>query len=55
MLMSPKLSGGHCPGDIAVRMREVLSRPWVGVCVLLPLGLSCFANNFLPSHFHRLH
>ena len=55
MLMSPKLSGGHCPGDMAVRMHEVLSRTWVGVCVPLPLGLSCFANNFLPSHFYRPH
>ena len=27
--------GCHCPGDMAVRIREVLSRPWVGVCVLL--------------------
>ena len=22
----------HCPGDMAVRMCEVLARPWVGVC-----------------------
>ena len=55
ILMSPKLSGCHCPGDMAVRMREVLSRPWVGACVPLALGLSCFANNFLPSHFYRLY
>ena len=45
MLMSPNESktavhGCHCPGDIAVRMREVLSRPWVGVCVPLALSLS---------------
>ena len=51
MLMSPKLSGCHCPGDMAVSVREVLSRPWADVGVPLPLGLSCFANNFLPSHF----
>ena len=55
ILMSTKLSGCHCPGDMAVRMREVLSRPWVGACVPLALGLSCFANNFLPSHFYRLY
>ena len=32
--------GCHCPGDMAVRMREVLARPWVGVCVPLALSLS---------------
>ena len=45
MLMSPKKSetavrGCHCPGDMAVRMHEVLARPWVGVCVPLALSLS---------------
>ena len=29
--------GCHCPRDMAVRMREVISRPWVGVCVPLAL------------------
>ena len=31
--------GCHCPGDMAVRMRQVLARPWVGVrvCQLLLL------------------
>ena len=31
--------GCHCQGDMAVRMREVLARPWVGVrvCYLLLL------------------
>ena len=31
--------GCHCPGDMAVRMRKVLARPWVGVrvCHLLLL------------------
>ena len=28
------------PGYRAVRMREVLNMPWVGVCVPLALGLS---------------
>ena len=23
--------GCHCPGDAAVRMHEVLARPWIGV------------------------
>ena len=34
MLMSPNkdetaVHGCHCPGDMAVRMREELARPWV--------------------------
>ena len=33
--------GYHYPGDMAVRMREVLARPWVGVCVPFALSLSC--------------
>ena len=32
--------GCHCPVDMAVRMREILARLWVGVCVLLALSLS---------------
>ena len=32
--------GCHCPGDMAVRMCEVLARPWVRVCVPLALSLS---------------
>ena len=45
MLMSPNkgkpaVRGYHCPGDMAVRMREVLARPWVGVCVPIALSLS---------------
>ena len=36
MLMRPNkaetgVHGCHCPGDMAVRMRQVLARPWVGV------------------------
>ena len=38
MLMSAH--GCHCPGDMAVRMREVLARPWIGACVPLALSLS---------------
>jgi len=43
MLMSPSKGETavhvcHCPSDVTVRMREVLARPWVGVCV--PLALS---------------
>ena len=45
MLMSPNegktaVHGCHCPGDMAVRMREVLARPWVSECVPLVLSLS---------------
>ena len=32
--------GCHCPGDMALCMREVLARPWVGVCVPVVLSLS---------------
>ena len=32
--------GCHCPGDMAVRMCEVLARPWARVCVPLALSLS---------------
>ena len=32
--------GCHCPGDMAVRMREVQARPWIGACVPLALSLS---------------
>ena len=46
MLMKPNkaetaVHGCHCPGDMAVRMRKVLARPWVGVrvCHLLLLLL----------------
>ena len=28
------------PDDMAARMREVLARPWIGVCVPLALSLS---------------
>ena len=42
MLMSPSkgetaVHGCHRPRDMAVRMREVMARPWVGVCVPLAL------------------
>ena len=46
MVMSPNKSetavhGCHCPGDMAVRMREVLARPWVsrsrGLVYVCPL------------------
>ena len=45
MLMSPNkgetaVHGYHCPGNMAVRMRELLVRPWVGICVPLALSLS---------------
>ena len=42
MLMSPNksetaLHGCHCPCDMAVRMRGVMARPWVGLSVALAL------------------
>ena len=45
MLMSPNkgetaVHGCHCRGNMAARMRELLVRPWVGVCVPLALSLS---------------
>ena len=50
MLMRPNkaeaaVHGCHCPGDMAVRMRKVLARLWVGVRVchlllLLPRSLA---------------
>ena len=47
MLMSPNkgetaFHGCHCPDDKAMRMHEVLTRPWVGVCVPLALNLSIY-------------
>ena len=46
-LMSPNkgetaVHGCHCPGDMVVRKREVLARPWVGVCMPLALNLSYY-------------
>ena len=42
MLLSPSKGetaahGCHCPRDMAVRICEVMARPWVGVCVPLAL------------------
>ena len=37
MLMRPskaETAGCHCPGDMAVRMRKVLARPWVAFIVV---------------------
>ena len=43
--------GCHCLGDMAVRMRKVLARPWVGVRVSLAFML--FFNNLRQiSHMH---
>ena len=55
MLMRPNkaetaVHGCHCLGDMAVRMRKVLARPWVGfrVCHLLLLLLSRLFPDFKP-------
>ena len=53
MLMRPNkaetaVHGCLCPGDMAVRMRKVLARPWVGVRVchlLLLLSLKTVAQH----------
>ena len=42
MLMSPSMGetavhGYRCPRNMAVRVREVMARPWVGVCGPLAL------------------
>ena len=56
MLMSPNkgetaVHGCHCPSYMAVRMREVLARPWVGVCVPLALSLSYRIGVRMRKHF----
>ena len=38
--------GFYRPGDMAVGMREVLARPWVGVCVPVSLRLSISLPSF---------
>ena len=53
MLMSPsKVETGvhacHHPRDMAVRMREVMARPWVGVCV--PLAFTGNSWSTFPAH-----
>ena len=40
--------GYHCPGEV-LAMREVLARPWVGICVPLALSLSSFENKPLQK------
>ena len=44
-------NGCYWPGDMAVRMRKILARPWVGarVCHLLLLLLIKFVNLVVPS------
>ena len=43
--------GCHCPGDMAVRMRKVLARPWVGVgvCHLLLMFLDDWCVSLIFS------
>ena len=38
--------GFYRSGDMAVGMREVLARPWVGVCVPVSLRLSISLPSF---------
>ena len=44
--------GCHYQGDMTVRMRKVLARPWVGVCVPLALGLSFRIDHFRCIKIH---
>ena len=46
----------HCPGDMAVRMRKVLTRPWVGVgvCNLLLLYFCCGKAEVVSTVVHVL-
>ena len=40
--------GCHCLCDMAVRMREVLARPWVGVCVVCLVAIPWSACSLNP-------
>ena len=42
----PKNTFAGCHGDMAVRMREVLARPKIGVCAPLALSLSFKFQSF---------
>ena len=39
--------GCHYPGDMAVRMRKVLARPWVGVRVYVSLAFIVVSDPLL--------
>ena len=45
--------GFHCLHEIAVRMRQVLARPWV-VCPLFKFALFSMQSNYVQSIFHQL-
>ena len=58
MLMSPNkgetaVHGCHCPGNMAVSMRELLARPWVRVCV--PLALKFVLQKICKSKVYMKH
>ena len=42
----PAVHGCYCSNDMALRMRKVMGRPWIGVQVLLHL-LLLFAKNHI--------
>ena len=42
--------GCHCPGEV-LAMRELLARPWIGVCVPFDLSLSSCKT----SHYRKVH
>ena len=43
----PNKASYHCPGDMAVRMRKVLARRWVGVRVCHLLLFSVFTSHVI--------
>ena len=47
--------GCHCPGDMAVRMRKVLARPLVGVCMPLALNLSYYGMCMIGLVYRTFH
>ena len=49
------VQGLHCPVDMAVCMRKVLARPWVGVCVPLALRLRYYYYYYYYLHHHHDH
>ena len=63
MMMSPNkgetvVHGCHCPCDMIVRMREVLARPWFGVCMALVCTIFtvifAYAIEFISIYFSRI-
>ena len=62
MLMKPNkaetaVHGCQCPGDMALRMRKVLARPWVSVRVSLAFiakFIICYLVNYMTEKITSL-